>query len=238
MRPTNENIIEIVALTSCILAIIVFSIFIKVALYKWKARRQISDILLDADFSMCLNKRAKGSEDPSADTTKVTTRPGGSLINFSTGTSRKSSVCLSNTCGLSQDLISFFLFICTFLSLYVMVTVTSLTLHRILNSSARKKAFSSIFVVMEFLSLSGGKFASIVLLLLSDNDKSQTDNEYFYYLANRLDSPLSTWESTAFSYVTLFVFFWNTVPMNLALYQIANRKSREQIKLLRAECNL
>ena len=107
-----------------------------------------------------------------------------------------------------------------------MVTVTSLTLHRILNSSARTKVLSTIFVVMVFLSLSGGKFASIVLLLLSDNATSQTDTEYFYYLANRLDSPLSTWANTAFSYVTLFVFFWNTVPMNIALYQIANRKSR------------
>ena len=193
LRPAYENAVEIVALASCILAIILFSIFIKVTLYKWKARRQISDILLAADFSMwlvtvilrivyenaifydpgevintalplgatrpeqlslknlndpgedintalplgathlSLNKRAKGSENSIADPTK-NRRPGGSMINFSTGTSRTSAACLSNTCGLSQDLISFFLYISTFLSFGIFTRIGFLIISNVSTS--------------------------------------------------------------------------------------------------------
>ena len=209
--PTFENSAEIIALTSCIVAILLFGVCFIAAGYKWKLRRQNADMILIIDFFLWI--------------INVIFRIIYENTSF-VGVSTNSSINCSNfSCNTPQDMMAFFIVIFNMISQLLMILVTSMTLHRILNSSYQTRLLTWLLIAALFLTLCGGKLLSILLLLVADGSSSLSGYQYFSNVATGLDSPISVWANSTYSYLALFTFVWNTIPMHIALYQIANSRS-------------
>ena len=82
---------------------------------------------------------------------------------------------------------------------------------------------TNIFILCSFVLLNAGKFAKLVLYLLSDFAPDEDQAANYITLATAPDTMISFWVK-AYPYWTVVMFFWDIIPMNCAMLIVANRK--------------
>lgn len=110
----------------------------------------------------------------------------------------------------------FFKSVAQLLQIYMANTI----LHQLLDSSFVSKISSNILIIGSFFLLNAGKFAKLVLFLLDD---FAHDSANYVTLATAPDTMISFWVK-AYPYWTVFMFFWDIIPMDCAMLIVANRK--------------
>ena len=105
-----------------------------------------------------------------------------------------------------------------------MVLIASETVHHLLDSSRLTKRLTTVIIIICWATLGWGRLASQICVRLTDGLEPQSELWLYYYtLFASQDSILFKWRTLSV-YWTIFMFVWNVIPMNYALFQIANRK--------------
>lgn len=105
-----------------------------------------------------------------------------------------------------------------------MVLMASDTVHHLLDSLLLTKRLTTVLITICWATLGWGRLASHICVRLTDSLDPESEMwSYYYALFASKDSIIFKWK-TFLVYWTIFMFVWNLIPMNYALFQIANRK--------------
>lgn len=128
-----------------------------------------------------------------------------------------------NTICPSLDWLLLFNFILSYIARYLCVFIASTTLYRVANIQPFTQNVTNASIFFLFVLLGFGNLLDYILRLIFAYQTSieVKKNPIFYLFV-----PRSFWIawSTAASYWTVFMFFWNIIPMNIALIQLAQRR--------------
>ena len=128
-----------------------------------------------------------------------------------------------NTICPSLDWLLLFNFIISYTARYFCVYIASSTLYRVANIHTFTQNITNASIFLLFVLLGFGYLLYYILsVIFAYQTKIEAQNKPIF----NLFVAGSFWNSwaTAANYWTVFMFFWNIIPMNMALIQLAQRK--------------